>query len=202
MNEVWKPIKDTNNRYFVSNLGNVKSKYKTLTKFVNHYYYNVTIHYEVGVQKKVLVHRLVAEAFVPNPFNKSQVNHIDGNKLNNNADNLEWATPKENQQHRISVLGKGSAGSQNAMFGKSGDKGPKFKDYILQIDKTGNVVGKFGSALQASIALSGNAKYNSGASHISDICNHKIRDGRIRKTYKGYYWCFEKEFLTSGFKTL
>ena len=202
MNEVWKPVKGTNNRYFVSNLGNVKSIYKSLAKFINHYYYNVTIHYEVGTQKKVLVHRLVAEAFVPNPLNKSQVNHIDGNKLNNNANNLEWVTPKENQQHRILTLGKGSAGSQNAMYGKSGELSPRFKDYILQVDKEGNVVGKFSSALQAAIAINGPTKYNNGASHIADVCNHRVRNGKRKLSYKGYYWYFEKEFLTSGFKTL
>ena len=61
-------------------------------------YYHVDLQ-QNGVKKKVAVHRLLALHYLPNPHNKRTVNHIDGNKLNNSLDNLEWATDSENCQH-------------------------------------------------------------------------------------------------------
>lgn len=74
---------------------------KLISKFINKKgYVKVSINKD-NVINTFQIHRLVAEAFVPNPFNKPQVNHIDGNKQNNNYTNLEWVTNQENQIHAI-----------------------------------------------------------------------------------------------------
>lgn len=62
--------------------------------------------YNNGFVKRLSIHRLVAEAFIPNPQNKPEVNHKDGNKINNKKQNLEWVTKSENAQHSVKVLGK------------------------------------------------------------------------------------------------
>lgn len=63
-------------------------------------YYKVTLSIQ-GKEKQFLVHRLVAKAFIPNPENKPEVNHINGDKFDNRAENLEWVTASENQIHSV-----------------------------------------------------------------------------------------------------
>ena len=98
--EKWRLIFDD---YYISNLGRVYSlkTNKMLTAIDNGKgYLSVPIRLN-GKQKRCYVHRLVAKAFIPNPDNLPQVNHIDGNKSNNNVNNLEWVTRKENTQHAL-----------------------------------------------------------------------------------------------------
>lgn len=70
-------------------------------------YWTVTVKTKEGKYVKRSMHRLLMETFVPNPLNKAHVNHIDGNKANNELSNLEWTTPQENSQHAIDIGLKG-----------------------------------------------------------------------------------------------
>lgn len=99
--EQWEFVQDFEN-YLVSTLGNVKTVNGKPKKIVydNKGYGRVEL-WKNNKGRKFRVHRLVAEAFIPNPLGKEQVNHIDGNKKNNCVSNLEWVTPKENIRHAI-----------------------------------------------------------------------------------------------------
>jgi DNA-binding transcriptional regulator YiaG len=118
--EVWKDVVGFEGFYQVSNKGRVKS----LNRYTNHNYggqalkkskilkiqnykngYTYVHLMNLSYHKKVKIHRAVAEAFIPNPENKETVNHIDGDKSNNDISNLEWATWTENNNHaRINKL--------------------------------------------------------------------------------------------------
>ena len=83
------------------------------TSLTTNGYENLTIRID-GKIKNLLIHRLVAVLFIDNPNNLPQVNHKDGNKLNNNIDNLEWISPSNNHRHRVDILGKGRGETNNS----------------------------------------------------------------------------------------
>lgn len=133
--EIWKPIKNYETFYEVSNLGRVKSLSNYLvTKYGvikprNERIMNQTtksngyksIMFSVnGVAKRFHVHRLVAEAFIVNSQNKSQVNHINGIKTDNRVENLEWCTTAENTHHAIvnNLIAKGENNSSSKLTNK------------------------------------------------------------------------------------
>jgi len=114
MKEEWKDIEGYEGLYQVSNLGNVKSLKRVIVKkngvslpieekilkpSIASHGYRVVVLANKGQLKQMLIHRLVAKAFVDNPNNYKEINHKDGNKLNNNISNLEWCTYTENLVH-------------------------------------------------------------------------------------------------------
>lgn len=107
MNEIWKVVEDYPD-YMISDFGRVKKlnyrksgKDKILKPLKDRYGYLTVNLYKNKKMKHRTIHRLVAQAFIPNPDEKPQVNHIDGDKQNNNRLNLEWVTGSENQQHAL-----------------------------------------------------------------------------------------------------
>lgn len=102
-NEIWRPIKGYDGDYLVSNLGRVKSlknkkEYIFKPYIANSGYYKVNLR-KNKISKTLLVHRLMGTAFIPNPENKPEINHLNGVKTDNQVTNLEWVTRNQNIQH-------------------------------------------------------------------------------------------------------
>lgn len=96
----WRPVKGYESKYEVSALGEVRTKDGPVAKWDRHGYERCTLRMN-GKKKNFSVHRLVAEAFIPNPDKKEAVNHIDKRRKNNKASNLEWVDNDENQKHKM-----------------------------------------------------------------------------------------------------
>lgn len=120
MKEEWRPVVGYEGRYEVSSLGRIRRVKIIVPSMKKHGYMQVSLVDGDGVRKSLRLHRIVAEAFLPNPEGKPQVNHKDEDPENNRADNLEWATAEENTNY----------GSRTARAAaKNGSKTP-----IIQID--------------------------------------------------------------------
>ena len=119
--EDWKEITGYEGYFEVSNLGNFRSKDRIIkykqngtrnypgkplkTETIVEGYQRIVL-IKDGIKKRFMCHRIVAQEFIPNPNNKPFVNHIDGNPANNKAENLEWCTQEENEQHSVNTLSK------------------------------------------------------------------------------------------------
>lgn len=114
--EIWKDIAGCGGQYQVSNYGRVRSLKMASGQILKPStdgrkgYLHIKLYTAAGPRMKK-VHRLVADAFIPNPDSKPQVNHINGNKADNRVENLEWATQSENQRHRFDVLHQTAEGA-------------------------------------------------------------------------------------------
>lgn len=180
--EIWKDIPGYEGYYQVSNLGRVKSldrivphpRYKcgqfwkgriSTIKIDRYGYPCITLNKKSHI-KTITIHRLVAKSFISNPENKPQVNHIDGNKLNNKVNNLEWCTSKQNTIHAWKTgLCKSRLGSNSSL-----------SKVVLQYDLDMNLLNKYNGSCEASRITGINR------SSISAVCN-----GR-GVTAGGYIW--------------
>ena len=166
-NEIWEDVRGYEGLYKVSSMGKVKSlkwgKERILRPEKNNKgYLRVTLCKD-GKNKRFYVHRLVAEAFIPNPNNLPCINHKDENPLNCNVENLEWCTQKENVNY----------GTRNERDAKT-----KSKPVVGIDSNTGEVVVEFPSAMEA-----GRNGYNQG--NISECCLGK------KKTAYGLIWQYK-----------
>lgn len=184
-NEVWKDIKDYEGLYQVSDRGNVRSIVRKdsigrkidgriLKPIPNTNGYIRVGLCKNGIRKNKYVHRLVAEAFIPNPEKLPEVNHKDEIKTNNELSNLEWCTSEYNSNH----------GTRNKRVAQAHSIRVKAVNV-----KTGEVL-TFNSTAEA-----GRNGYSRG--RVSDACRGDYKNGRTGKligdgrTYRGHRWSYE-----------
>ena len=186
MKEIWKDIPGTDGQYQISNLGNARSTFYHTCKWKRNYRIKLLkqkpnpygyLHVSILLNKKRVskfIHRMVAMLFVPNPKNKPEVNHLDGNKKNNAASNLKWVTSSENVKHAFAT-----GLNRSWAKGIKGTEHPASKN-VAQYDLEGNVVGLWGSVYDAGLYWNLNPK---SIAHCAS---------GFSKSYGGYMWKYCK----------
>ena len=192
--EIWCDIKDYEGLYRISNLGRVKSiiRYKQnhsksqlvdeiiLKPSINNKgYYYVTLNKD-GKQKHKIIHRLIAETFIPNPNNFPCVNHIDGNKMNNDISNLEWCSYSHNNKEAYRLGLK--IGATKNKYGYDN----WLSKHIYQYDLSGKFIKKWACSFEVE------RKLGIKAGNIRSCCNGK------RQTAGGYIWKHESEVVENA----
>lgn len=181
MEEIWRDIKGYEGHYQISNCGNVKNIVtgNIISKRINKAgYYRVSLY--SYIEKKSItkeVHRLVAENFFDNIQKGKEVNHKDGNKLNNNVNNLEWITHKQNIEHAWANNLFEPVRKASKRYGRDN---PAAR-CIIQYDKNGNKIKEYESIIEA-VKIT-----NINRTNIGKCCNGK------RKTAGGYIWKFKNK---------
>ena len=173
--ERWKVVEGTDGLLEVSTFGRVRSNMRDgrILKATPDNKGYMRLHVTIKRERKAFkIHRLVAEAFIPNPDNKPQVNHIDGDKSNNAVSNLEWVTSKENAQHALRTgLWKSNMAATK--------KRNKLK--IMPIIATNIETGQ-----QIHFESIGSAERALDTRHITDVLKGK------RRQAKGYIFAYKK----------
>jgi len=169
--EIWKDIEGYEGLYQISNLGRIKtiSRQGTNTRFIKKDIRKdgyIQVHLTKNSKmKNFLLHRLIAQTFIPNPNNFKYINHKDGNKQNNDISNLEWCTSSQNIFHAY------NAGLINR------------RKKVNQYDKNNNLINTFESVNEASRVT------HIDRSHIGACC----RKANCYKTSGGYIWRYVNE---------
>lgn len=192
MDEIWRDIEGYKGLYQVSDQGRIRSLdrivahsrygYKTLkgrllrpTKNGDGYFY-INL-YKDNHEKKYKTHRLVAQAFIPNPENKEEVDHINTKRDDNRVENLRWATKLENNRNSLT---RKKRSENNPMRGKYGKDNPNSKS-IYQISKDGNLIRKWEGIKEAAR----NTEVYPG--NIVKCCQGKLNASG------GYRWIYASE---------